>query len=74
MDDGVFDYYGASCQFYSDHPFACSEDYDDDDFSAGTMCCACKMNLQPSTVQPITVQTTSVHPTTVQPTTANTGK
>ena len=41
MDHGVFDTYGDSCTWYYSSTSSCGE-YDDDDFTANTMCCACK--------------------------------
>ena len=73
MDDGALDSWGDSCQSYSNTPEWCGSYYDDDDFSAMSMCCAC-MNLQLTTVQPTTVQPTTVPPTTVLTTNVNTGK
>ena len=45
-DHGVFDRYGDNCSWYNElHvsrlPYACGT-YDDDDFTANNMCCACK--------------------------------
>ena len=41
-DNGTTDKYGASCaNRYNDFPEYCGR-YDDDDFKANVMCCACK--------------------------------
>ena len=41
-DNGALDMTGDSCVgWYNDNPEDCGE-YDDDDFQANTMCCACK--------------------------------
>ena len=39
---GATDYTGAGCQFYNDFPERCGF-FDDDDFEANSMCCACKI-------------------------------
>jgi len=41
MNNGATDEYGDDCAYYNDYPENCG-DYDDDDFTANTMCCACK--------------------------------
>ena len=40
-DHGVFDTYGDNCTWYYGLTSGCGN-YDDDDFTANTMCCACK--------------------------------
>ena len=40
-DNGALDITDFSCDIYNDHPEDCG-DYDDDDFKANEMCCACK--------------------------------
>ena len=42
MDHGVFDTYGDNCTWYYHSIGIGCGDYDDDDFTANTMCCACK--------------------------------
>ena len=43
-DNGATDEYGDSCaSWYYDHPEDCGT-YDDNDFTAMTMCCSCKRN------------------------------
>ena len=39
-DNGVTDNSGETCQYYTDFPEYCGE-YDDHDFSARELCCAC---------------------------------
>ena len=40
-DNGVYDRTGDNClSWYKDFPESCG-DYDDEDFTANTMCCAC---------------------------------
>ena len=39
-DYGVKDRSGDGCEAYNSEPSACGE-FDDDDFTASTMCCAC---------------------------------
>ena len=38
---GKTDTWGNDCMFYDHHPNDCGN-YDDDDFAAYSMCCACK--------------------------------
>ena len=40
-DNGATDSHGDGCWYYYDYPRTCG-DYDDDDFVASKMCCACK--------------------------------
>lgn len=41
-DNGATDVIGNTCaSWYNDHPDTCG-DYDDDDFTAYTMCCRCQ--------------------------------
>jgi len=42
-DNGATDDGGDSCDWYDDNSNRCG-DYDDDDFTADTMCCACQNN------------------------------
>jgi hypothetical protein len=41
MDRGASDIDGDSCDDYALNPSWCDDDYDDADFTANTMCCAC---------------------------------
>ena len=43
-DNGATDPFGFSCQNYKGNTEYCGT-YDDDDFSANTMCCACKETM-----------------------------
>ena len=41
-DDGALDYFDSSCaDWYNDYPEDCGS-LDDEDFTAGKMCCACR--------------------------------
>ena len=40
LDNGATDSYDDSCDWYDKYPGSCGK-YDDDDFTAKTMCCAC---------------------------------
>ena len=44
LDNGETDATGFSCQAYKGNTEYCGT-YDDDDFSANTMCCACKETM-----------------------------
>ena len=43
-DDGALDSLGYGCQGYNGNTEYCGN-YDDDDFSSNTMCCACKNTI-----------------------------
>merc|ERR1712083_864029 len=40
-DNGALDSYNDPCSGYTNTPSWCGTSYDDDDFVANTMCCAC---------------------------------
>ena len=40
-DNGATDLHGDGCWYYNNYPRRCGE-YDDDDFVASKICCACK--------------------------------
>ena len=42
MDQGVTDEDDDGCEYYDDNPERCG-DFDDDDFTASELCCACKI-------------------------------
>jgi len=46
-DDGATDRDGDSCAEYSDFPEWCEDDFDDADFNAAKMCCACGGGQRP---------------------------
>ena len=40
-DNGAVDPYSDGCDEYTDHPNYCGGKYEDSDFTADDMCCAC---------------------------------